>query len=183
MLKYLLLLVALLTTPVYAQNIKSVSIDCSAYTAMSAPQIVQDACFSSEVKPEKIKEWAGLSKDFSKAIIETAKDLGTTVNDFLYTPVGMLVAFYFLWDLIGGILVGIPLLVCLWIFYFKISKLLASDYHEVEYNFVPYLFGLVTIKRKTKEIWQPDQDGSIPYVLCGIVAIILSIIILAALIF
>lgn len=83
------------------------------------------------VTPDKVRAWGSLGKEFSTAIVETSRGLGVAANELLFTPVGFMIAFYFMWDMVGGILIGIPLLIALWIAYFRIGWWLMTD--NVEY--------------------------------------------------
>lgn len=173
-------------TPVETRsNIDCNKIDITKYTQDELSR-VQSLCNTTvaaaeTVTPEDVREWASLGKEFSDAVIETARGLGVTANEFLTTPVGLLLALYFMWDIIGGILVGIPLLVAIWWLYFKIISVYV--YKEAEYTYVPVLFGLFTRKKVVKHNISNPSDISIAMVLIAIPAVILSILDIGILIF
>lgn len=167
----------------YSINCKN--LDISKYSTDQINQI-QRICSAEKlaeekVTPEDVREWASLGKEFSDAVIETARGLGVTANEFLTTPVGLLLALYFMWDIIGGILVGIPLLVAIWWLYFKVISVYV--YKEAEYAYVPVLFGLFTRKKVVKHNISNPSDTSIAMVLIAIPAVILSMLDIGILIF
>ncbi len=139
------------------------------------------AAAAEQVTPEDVREWASLGKEFSEAVIETAKGLGVTANEFLTTPVGLLLALYFMWDIIGGILIGIPLLVAIWWLYFKIVSI--HVYKEAEYTYVPVFFGLFTRKKIIKHNISKPYDAMTTMVVTALPAIFLSMLDIGILIF
>jgi len=172
--------------PIIDQNsINCKTVDISKYTPDQLVK-VQQVCApeqtkAEEITPDDVREWASLGKEFGVAVTETAKGLGVAVNEFVTTPVGLMIAFYFLWSKIGGIIIGIPLLIALWWLYFKIVNI--YRYRDAEYENVPVLFGLTTRRKIVKEnITKPD-DLVTAMCLIAIPAIFFSIIIIAALIF
>lgn len=114
------------------------------------------ATVAKEVTPEKVKQWAELGQEFSMAIVSTAKGLGQTANEFLFTPVGIMIAFYFLWGKIGGIIVGVPLLVASWAFYYAICRRVTTQ--VVEYVQTPVLWGAFT-RRVVSKVDYDQTDG------------------------
>jgi hypothetical protein len=167
----------------YSINCKN--LDISKYNTDQLTQI-QRICSAEKlaeekVTPEDVREWASLGKEFSDAVIETARGLGVTANEFLTTPVGLLLALYFMWDIIGGILIGIPLLVAIWWLYFKVVSI--HVYKEAEYAYVPVLFGLFTRKKIIKHNISNPSDAMIAMILTAIPAVILSMFDIGILIF
>jgi hypothetical protein len=169
-------------------NIDCNKIDITKYTPDELSRVqalcnttVAAAAAAEKVTPEDVREWASLGKEFSDAVIETAKGLGVTANEFLTTPVGLLLALYFMWDIIGGILVGVPLLVAIWWLYFKVVSI--HVYREAEYAYVPVLFGLFTRKKIIKHNISNPSDAMIAMILTAIPAVILSIMDIGMLIF
>lgn len=153
-----------------------------ALCASSEPDSVQVA--GQSVTPDKVRAWGSLGKEFSTAIVDTARGLGVAANDFLGTPVGMLIAFYFLWPVLGGILIGIPLLILIWYFYLRVGYELQIE--SKEYEFVPVLWGLFKIKRVKSFTKAVDDGGDLRaswYLVAGIVSLVLSIVIINCLIF
>lgn len=191
--KLFLPLMLLLSSPALAQatTIDCQNIDITQYSTAEELQRVQKVCSSptensSKVTPETVREWGSLGKEFSTTVVDTAKELGIAVNEFLYTPVGFLIAFYFMWDMIGGILVGIPLLIFIWWLYFRVCRILTKPQQTVEFEYVPYIWGLFSLKR-VKNI-QYIQNRSIDkwgvaWVLLGAAAAFLSSIVIGVLIF
>lgn len=166
-------------------NIDCNKIDITKYTAEELGR-VQSLCNTTaaaaeQVTPEDVREWASLGKEFSDAVIETARGLGVTANEFLTTPVGLLLALYFMWDIIGGILVGIPLLVAIWVLYFKVVSVYV--YKEAEYTYTPVLFGLFNRKKIVKYNIEKPSDTAIAMILIAIPAVILSMLDIGILIF
>lgn len=166
-------------------NIDCNKIDITKYTTDELTR-VQSLCSTTiaaaeQVTPEDVREWASLGKEFSDAVIETARGLGVTANEFLTTPVGLLLALYFMWDIIGGILIGIPLLVAIWWLYFKVVSI--HVYKEAEYAYVPVLFGLFNRKKIIKHNISNPADAMISMVVTAIPAVILSMLDIGILIF
>lgn len=136
------------------------------------------------VTPDKVRAWGSLGREFSTAVVETARGLGIAANELLFTPVGFMIAFYFMWDMVGGILIGIPLLIALWIAYFRIGWWLMTD--NVEYENVPVLWGAFTVKKvknRTLVTGHNGEGAGYWYFLAGPLSIILSAIIIGVLIF
>ena len=173
-------------TPVETRsNIDCNKIDITKYTPDELNR-VQSLCntttaVAEQVTPEDVREWASLGKEFSDAVIETARGLGVTANEFLTTPVGLLLALYFMWDIIGGILVGIPLLVAIWWLYFKVISVYV--YKEAEYAYVPVLFGLFTRKKVVKHNISNPSDTVTAMALFALPAVFLSMLDIGILIF
>lgn len=166
-------------------NINCSQIDITKYTTEELAR-VQSLCSATaaaaeQVTPEDVREWASLGKEFSDAVIETARGLGVTANEFLTTPVGLLLALYFMWDIIGGILVGIPLLVAIWALYFKVVSVYV--YKEAEYTYVPVLFGLFNRRKIVKHNIEKPTDTIFTMVLVAVPAVILSMLDIGILIF
>lgn len=166
-------------------NINCSQIDITKYTTEELAR-VQSLCSTTiaaaeQVTPEDVREWASLGKEFSDAVIETARGLGVTANEFLTTPVGLLLALYFMWDIIGGILVGIPLLIGIWWLYFRVVNIYV--YKEAEYAHVPVLFGLFTRKKMIKHHIEKPADVLVTMVVVAIPAVVLSMLDIGILIF
>ena len=166
-------------------NIDCNKIDITKYTAEELGR-VQSLCNTTvaaaeQVTPEDVREWASLGKEFSDAVIETARGLGVTANEFLTTPVGLLLALYFMWDIIGGILIGVPVLIGIWWLYFKVVSVYV--YKEAEYTYVPALFGLFNRRKIVKHNIEKPADTVTAMVLVAIPAVILSMLDIGILIF
>ena len=166
-------------------NINCNQLDITKYSTEELAR-VQSLCNTTaaaaeKVTPEDVREWASLGKEFSDAVIETARGLGVTANEFLTTPVGLLLALYFMWDIIGGILIGIPVLIGIWWLYFKVVSVYV--YKEAEYTYVPVLFGLFTRKKVVKHNIEKPSDTVLTMILVAIPAVILSMLDIGILIF
>ena len=138
------------------------------------------AAVAENITPDKVREWASLGKDFSNAIVDTAKGLGQSANEFLFTPVGIIIAFYFMWSKIGGIILGIPLLIGSWWLYYFICK--KFDVTSIDYENVPMFWGAFTV-RKVKSITYHSRDAHMVWLLLPIPTILLNLIILSSFIF
>lgn len=163
------------------------TLDCATILrAENSPtmKLLKDQCTTEEkITPETVREWGSLGKEFSTAVVETARELGIAANEFLYTPVGILIALYFMWDMIGGIIIGIPLFIFIWWSYFFISRKIVGAKVHKEYEHVPQLFGLFTLKKITKEEIKYVDEPGVVYIFMGVPAIILSFTTIGALIF
>jgi len=193
--RYLIMAIAVaFSTPAMAQNPEPVidqysinckNIDISKYTPEQLRK-VQEVCApaqakAEEITPDDVREWASLGKEFGAAVTETAKGLGVAVNEFVTTPVGIMIAFYFLWSKIGGIIIGIPLLIALWWLYFKIVGV--YRYKDAVYENAPILFGLTTRKKIIKENISSPDDITTLMGLLALPTIFFSILIIGTLIF
>lgn len=170
------------SAPVAAQQLDCTAIDISRYSQDELNKL-RSVCNNGspiaqadKISPDEVKEWASLGKEFGLAIGEVAKSLGVAVNDFLRTPAGALIALYLLWDVLGGILFGVPLLFLVWVLYFVFLRFVRPT--ETEYEHVPYLWGAISIKRIVKQD-KPELDPSYT-VFAGLVAIAFSIPLLIA---
>lgn len=173
------------TTAIDPKTIDCQHIDISKYDGQQVESI-RNLCAQTQVQAEKItpqdvREWASLGKDFGQAVTETAKGLGVAVNEFLFTPVGFMLAFYFMWDMIGGVIVGIPLLFGIWYLYFRICRVYV--YKNAKYEYVPVLFGLFTRKKIVEENIEKPSDAATAMLLFAIPAVFLSMLDIGTLIF
>lgn len=108
------------------------------------------------VKPDDVREWAGLAKEFGSAVGQTAKQLGIAVNDFLMTPAGVLITIYLFWSKLGGIIIGVPFVIAVWCAYYRIVNMYRRTPTETELR--PVLFGLFNKTVVTKyKYTDPDE--------------------------
>lgn len=184
----ILIAVALATaSPVFAQDLNCQSLDISSMSptdiehAQALCKSTAVAAVSSQVTPEKVKEWASLGKDFAGAVNDTAKQLGETANQFLFTPLGMMLAFYFLWGKIGGVVIGIPLLIALWTLYCFICSRYSKE--KIEYENVPVLWGAWNIRKKKVISFNYPNDVILVWALMTIPTLTISFVLLGCLIF
>lgn len=184
---FLFLLSLFSVTPAMAQQ---AVIDCSTVDMNDKSPVMQvliDQCkpkTEEKITPDDVREWGSLGKEFSSAVVDTAKELGVAVNEFLYTPVGFLIAFYFMWDMIGGIIIGIPLLIFIWWMYFKVCNIFTKPKSYIEYETVPYLWGAFYLKKaKTIRYDKVSGEAYLCWFILGFPAIILSFITIGTLIF
>lgn len=188
----LLAVAALSLGIMFAQPALSQSFDCrsldvssmtseqieSAKSFCKAPQ-TQAAEAAKEITPDKVREWASLGKEFSMAVTDTARGLGMVANEFLFTPVGILLAFYFLWSMIGGVIVGSICFALTWILYLFVCRKLTSHTYEYDYENVPILWGAFTVKKiKASRIKRTADNDSSVYFYMAIPALIVSALLL-----
>ena len=171
------------------------SVDCNAIPVKDLSQTdfqnIQSACAALnkepaksgafEMTPDDVKEWGSLAKEFGSAIGATAKELGVAVNDFLRTPAGILITVYLFWSKLGGIIIGIPFVMCIWFAFFKVWNTFRRTPTAFEYK--PVLFGLFNKKyitsynyRDADEVWWSGALGGLATI--GISAIVICTIIL-----
>ena len=136
---------------------------------------------SKDVTPDKVREWGRLGKDLSTAIVDTAKGLGQTANEFLFTPVGIMIAFYFMWSKIGGIIIGIPLIIALWTLYCSICNRYSKD--TVEYVQVPVLWGAFSIRKVSKIVYNDATDVAGVWSLLAVPTMLVTWLLLGTLVF
>lgn len=149
-------------------------------------QNIQNACaalapkqdtVAASVTPEKVEQWASLAKEFGSAMGATAHELGVQVNDFLRTPAGVLLTLYLFWHKLGGVLVGIPFVIAVWMAYYKIWDRMRRTPIETETR--PVLFGLFNKNVITKYKYEQDSDTTAFAVVGGLVVTVITAIILA----
>ena len=167
--------IALISSPAMAQEtttqnvISCDNIDVSKYDATDIAQI-KELCTNSQkvetISPENVREWASLGKEFAEAVTETARGLGVAANELLFTPVGILIALYFFWDIIGGIIVGIPLIFFVWFLFFQFKRMMQGRI-EIEYENIPVLWGAFTVKKIVSKSVPPLSSDAI----AGLVAL------------
>lgn len=124
---------------------------------------------SDSVKPDDVREWAGLAKEFGSAVGQTAKELGIAVNDFLMTPAGILITIYLFWSKLGGIIIGVPFLIGIWYAYYRVCDMYRRTPLETEVR--PALFGLINKTVVTKYRYA-TQDEWIWFPIVGAIVVI-----------
>lgn len=169
-----------MSTPALSQTV-----DCSALniSSMTTQQIEAAKSFcaapkslsaeTSNVTPEKVREWGTLGKEFSVAITETARGVGMVANEFLFTPVGILIAFYFMWNMIGGIIFGTLGIFFTWVIYIFMCNKLTREYQGFDTVNVPILWGAFTITRKIHKFSERQGEQELWFYL-AIPAVIIS---------
>lgn len=170
-----------MSTPALSQTV-----DCSALnvSSMTTQQIEAAKSFcaapkslsaeTSNVTPEKVREWGTLGKEFSTAITETARGVGMVANEFLFTPVGILIAFYFMWNMIGGIIFGTLGIICTWILYAFICKKIAYKYLGFDVVSAPVLWGAFTLNKKVHKYAERGNDSESIWFYLAIPALLIS---------
>lgn len=160
----------LIASPVTAETLSTKSDVCSAVNVKSmTPEQIdavkvlcppENSTPKPKITPNDVRDWASLGSEFATAVTDTARGLGMAANEFLFTPLGILIAFYFLWDFFGGIIIGFALLALVWFSYFKLTRDLERDcQEEIEYEYKPVFFGLFNRKVVKSSIWKSDRWG------------------------
>lgn len=140
----------------------------------------QDSSVASSVTPEKVAQWASLAKEFGSAIGATAKELGIAVNDFLRTPAGVLLTLYLFWHKLGGVLIGVPFLITVWMAYYKIWDRMRRTPAKMEIQ--PRFFGLFNREVVTEYSYTHGGDDNTFAIVGGLVTTIISAIIIGVII-
>lgn len=135
---------------------------------------------SDSVKPDDVREWAGLAKEFGSAVGQTAKELGIAVNDFLMTPAGILITIYLFWSKLGGIIIGVPFVITVWYAFFKIWNTFRRTPTEFEHK--PVLFGLFNKKYITSYSYRSGEEIFWSGALGGLITIAISAMIICTII-
>jgi hypothetical protein len=114
--------------------------------------VVDHAVKNAVENKDKVSAWGQASKDFAHAIGIAAKELGIAVNDFLNSPAGWILAGLLIFNFGGSTFISAILwifMVCVWLFsFYKFYKAFAFSY---EYQYVPILWGLTSVKRVASE--------------------------------
>lgn len=75
---------------------------------------------------EQLSQYAEFGRAFGSALNETAKELGSTANEFIYTPVGQIATVLIIWKVAGDSILGFVvgsiwflIMLPVWIIYFN----------------------------------------------------------------
>jgi hypothetical protein len=118
------------------------------------------------------------AKGIGAAVGDLAKTLGVTVNDFLKTPAGTLLAFVLVVKYIGMKCLAIPFVMFMVSFWWMVNNRISRD---VEYTYVPILWGAFQIKRVSKVVRSESDYVQVFNLLSAIGAGILCLIVTIAL--
>lgn len=89
-----------------------------------------------------------------------------------------------MWDMVGGILIGVPLIFFIWWFYFKGLRAIKQNNGHIEYDYKPVVWGLFNRKVVVKEEFNTNAEMLGAYFLFGtLTAIIITMIDLGSLVF
>lgn len=151
-------------------NVGGNSVNCDAIPVQNLStedfQHIKDACAAlnkstpapteSVITPDKVREWGSIAKEFGSAIGATAKELGVQVNDFLRTPAGVLLTLYLFWSKLGGVLIGVPLLIAIWIAYYRLNDRFRRTPTAMEVR--PTFFGMFNREVVTAYEYNKEKD-------------------------
>lgn len=188
-----ILLIALVATPAFAEC------DISNVTGLTAvaKQELKVACQQAMLKskqvadnplagvdvsnPEKLSQWGVVAQEWAKALGVAANELGLAADSFLDTDAGKLTAAIIIWHVLGetllGFVVGVPLLLI--VLFLGIRTAHRAKIKSVVYGDEKNWRGARTIK----EIVYFDEDETAMYWVAYVVTLILSVWIVAGVIF
>lgn len=141
---------------------------------------VQATDVTKGLTPEKISAISQTAQEIAKAIGAAALELNVAVNDFLFTPAGMLVLFGIFWKLFMIQTIGIiGVVIVLWVSRWWFMRILVESYVSVEEK---RWWGYKTVTKQVPTYstfgdLTSDQGGSLFLVIC------ISLILLAILVF
>lgn len=112
----------------------------------------------SEAARQEVSAWGELGSNMGKAMVGAAKEIGVAANEFSQTPLGKVTVALVVYKLIGEDLAGkvvgggiliLMLSVAIWF-------LRTSRFSDVEYTYVPVMWGAFSIKREVKRTTSDD---------------------------
>ncbi len=192
-LKLAILLVALVATPTFAEcDISNVS-GLSAVAKQELKVACQQAMLKSKQvadnplagvdvnNPEKLSQWGVVAQEWAKALGVAANELGLAADSFLDTDAGKLTAAIIIWHVLGetllGFVVGVPLLLI--VLFLGLRTARRAKIKRVEYRDEKNWRGA----REIKQIIYFDEDETAMYWVAHVVTLILSVWIVAGVIF
>ena len=191
--KVAILLFALIATPAFAQcDIANVSgltavakqelkVACQ-QAMLKAEQMADNPLAGVDVSdPDKLSQWGVVAQEWARALGVAANELGLAADSFLDTDAGKLTAAIIIWHVLGetllGFVVGVPLLAV--VLFLGIRTARRAKIKSVTYGDEKNWHGA----REVKEIIYFDEDETAMYWVAYIVTLILSIWIVAGVIF
>lgn len=97
-----------------------------------------------QITRDDVSEWAKISQEFAKALGIAAKEVGSSVNEFLATPAGILLAATLIWMVLGKSILGIGVGFLLTYATIKLNRRFWYDRIEI-------IEGVNFLKRPTKK--------------------------------
>lgn len=178
-----LLILAMVATPIYAQSAQNNPCDHLAELVQSKSyadfKAIADTCTPQQkATVEKIVEnlnsndaskWNSVIRTIGETIATTAKELGVAVNDFLKSPAGIILVLFLFFKFIGGKLLAIPTFFFMAWTWYRIIDRFTKD--NVEYEYVPYLWGAFKLKRMVS--YRRDSDAGTYFGIAGVIFAIL----------
>ena len=132
--------------------------------------------------PETAMKWAEASKGFAQALGIAAKELNIAANDFLDSPAGILLASVLVWNYAGdsvmgvfGIFVALGLTFFLLPFWWYVNRRIQLK--EVDYEYIPVLWGAFQRRRVKSATWRWDSDEQMMTVFSGLATLVMLIVI------
>lgn len=126
--------------------------------AQLAKASTTDAKNISAVVREEASAWGEMGANMGKALVGAAKEVGVAANEFSQTPLGKVTVAVVVYKVIGedliGKIVGLGILVTM--LGVAVWFLRTSKFSEVEYTYVPVMWGAFNIKRELKRKTSDD---------------------------
>ena len=97
-----------------------------------------------QITRDDVSEWAKISQEFAKALGIAAKEVGSSVNEFLATPAGILLAATLVWMVLGKSILGIGVGFLLTYATIKLNR-------RFWYDRIDIIEGVSFLKRPTKK--------------------------------
>ena len=132
--------------------------------------------------PDTIGAWGNVAKQWAEALGIAAKELGIAVDKFLDTDAGKLTAIIIIWKVLGesiaGIVIGVPLLIAVLVIGIttaRRAKIRTIEYSETEKNWRG--------KPRVNKVTYFAEDETVMYWFAYVATILLSILVIACVIF
>lgn len=192
--KTAILLVALIASPAFAEcdisNVSGLSdvakqelkVQCQ-QAMLAAEQLATNPLAGVDISnPERLSEWGLVAQEWAKALGIAANELGLAVDTFLDTDAGKLTAAIIIWQVAGetilGFIVGIPLLITVIVIGLRTArraKIKSITYSAEKTNWRG--------KPEIESIVYLDEDQTFMYWAAHVATLILSVWIIASVIF
>jgi hypothetical protein len=193
MLKYVLALLFLFTSPAFADIDHKNLTDFDNLTSTQKAEVVsQIAKLKAKSEPsavpavptppvsEKVNAWVEIGASLGKGLAATAKELGVAVNDFAKSPVGILTTAVIIWKYVGHDLFHVTFGVGFFIVYFSVWFYLVRKWGIIEtikYTETP-AEGIIkktsVVKTVSYQKWKDMEDS---FVVCSFLSGIIGIVI------
>lgn len=139
-------------------------------------QVKPDTTISekSEATRKEVSEWADM---LSGVVVGTAQKVGFAVNDFVRTPVGLVVTGVIVYKAIGKDMIRLFLSSMIWVMSCIVSVLFFRHRPRyiktnVQYDNFPMLFGLWN--RRVVKSFDTHEDGDVGFIFLGAAAFVIG---------
>lgn len=121
--------------------------------------------------------WGEMGANMGKAMVGAAKELGIAANEFAQTPLGKVTVALVIYKIAGEDIASkvVGLGIMLFMFSVAVWLLRTSRFSEVKYEFVPILWGALTVKREVE--CKTSRDAAIGKMLGAFVSSVIGLLV------